>query len=140
MATTINTQTQTKPVTGQPINRVDGRLKVMGEAHFSAEFPFDNIAHAVIIGSAIAKGRIQNIDVSAAENAPGVLSVITHRNAPKLNELGSESKVMALHRRCSRAPRQSSGLVLLRFISDNENFTVADIPEHTLLIAYLGNT
>ena len=93
MATTINTQTQTKPVIGQPINRVDGRPKVMGEAHYAAEFPLNNIAHAVVIGSAIAKGRIQNIDVSAAENAPGVLSVITHRNAPRLNEIGSESAV-----------------------------------------------
>lgn len=93
MATTINTQPETKQVTGQPINRVDGRLKVMGEAHYSAEFPLDNIAHAVIIQSAIAKGRIQNIDVSAAENAPGVLTVITHRNAPRLNKIGSESEV-----------------------------------------------
>ena len=94
MTTTINTQTGAKPVTGQPINRVDGRPKVMGEAHYAAEFPLDNIAHAVIIQSAIAKGRIQNIDVSAVENAPGVLTVITHHNAPRLNEIRPDSGVM----------------------------------------------
>lgn len=72
-------------VTGKPIDRVDGRLKVMGAARYAAEFPQENIAYGVIIQSTIAKGRIKDIDASAAEKAPGVLAVITHRNAPKLN-------------------------------------------------------
>jgi xanthine dehydrogenase YagR molybdenum-binding subunit len=80
-------------VTGKPIDRVDGRLKVMGAAHYAAEFPINNIAHAVIIQSTIAKGRIQDIDVSATERSPGVLAAITHRNAPKLNELQEEDSV-----------------------------------------------
>jgi xanthine dehydrogenase YagR molybdenum-binding subunit len=72
-------------VIGKPISRVDARLKVTGAAHYAAEFSFDNIAHAVLVKSTIAKGRITNIDTSAAENTPGVLTVITHLNAPKLN-------------------------------------------------------
>lgn len=80
-------------VTGKPIDRVDGRLKVMGAAHYAAEEPINNIAHAVIIPSTIAKGRIQDIDVSATERSPGVLAAITHRNAPKLNELQEEDSV-----------------------------------------------
>lgn len=70
---------------GKPINRVDGRLKVTGAAHYAAEFPFKNIAHAVLVKSTIAKGRIANIDSVDAENTPGVLAVITHLNAPRLN-------------------------------------------------------
>lgn len=94
MTTGIITPTKLKEqVTGKPINRVDGRLKVMGAAQYAAEIPLNNIAHAVSVQSTIAKGRIQNIDISAAEDAPGVLAVITHRNAPKLNQLQSENSV-----------------------------------------------
>lgn len=69
---------------GKPLDRVDGRLKVTGGARYAAEFPLRNIAHAVLVQSAIAKGRITNIDTSAAQKSPGVLAVITHLNAPKL--------------------------------------------------------
>jgi xanthine dehydrogenase YagR molybdenum-binding subunit len=71
-------------VTGKPMNRVDGRLKVTGAAQYAVEFPQENIAHAVIIQSAIARGRITNIDTSTAEKSPGVLAIITHLNAPKV--------------------------------------------------------
>ena len=40
--------------------------------------------HGVIVRSTVAKGRIAVIDTKAAEEAPGVLAVVTHRNAPKL--------------------------------------------------------
>lgn len=69
---------------GKPLDRVDGRLKVTGAARYAAEFPLKNMAHAVLVQSAIAKGRITNIDTSAAQKSPGVLAVITHLNAPKL--------------------------------------------------------
>ena len=85
MTGVISPPKETEQVVGKPINRVDGRLKVMGAARYAAEIPQDNIAHAVLIQSTIAKGRIKDIDTSKAETAPGVLAVITHRNAPKLN-------------------------------------------------------
>ncbi len=70
---------------GRPFSRVDGQLKVKGEAAFTAEFAVENIAYAALRYSTIAKGKITNIDVSEAEKQPGVLAVITHRNAPKMN-------------------------------------------------------
>jgi xanthine dehydrogenase YagR molybdenum-binding subunit len=73
-----------EPVVGRGIDRVDARLKVTGKAPYAAEIPVANVAHAVIIGSRIAKGRIASIDASAAERAPGVLAVLTHLNAPRL--------------------------------------------------------
>lgn len=71
---------------GQPLNRVDGRLKVTGGAKYPAEFAPANLAYGYLVGSTVAKGHIRSIDVSAAEKAPGVLAVLTHQNAPKLGE------------------------------------------------------
>jgi xanthine dehydrogenase YagR molybdenum-binding subunit len=75
----------TNPIIGKPVDRVDGRLKVTGAAQYAAEFTFENLAHAVLIKSTIAKGRITQINTTAAENTPGVIAVITYLNAPKLN-------------------------------------------------------
>jgi xanthine dehydrogenase YagR molybdenum-binding subunit len=69
---------------GQPLDRIDGRLKVTGAARYAAEIPLANLAHAVLVQSTIGKGRIVAIDTKAAERAPGVILVLTHRNAPKL--------------------------------------------------------
>src|SRR5678816_1004882 len=70
---------------GKPVERVDGRLKVTGGARYAAEFKVANLAHAVLVMSTIASGRIRSIDTKAALSAPGVLAVITHENAPRLN-------------------------------------------------------
>lgn len=70
---------------GKPISRLDGPLKVGGAARFAAEFVFDDMTYAALAFSTIAKGRIVDIDTSAAEAAPGVVSVMTYRNAPRLN-------------------------------------------------------
>jgi xanthine dehydrogenase YagR molybdenum-binding subunit len=70
---------------GQPVSRVDGRLKVTGAARYAAEFdPGGKLAYAVIVDSTIAKGRITAIDAARAEQASGVIAVITHLNAPRL--------------------------------------------------------
>src|SRR5438128_1556439 len=69
---------------GKPIDRVDGRKKVTGQALFAAEYPLKGIAHACIVTSTIAKGRISAIHAEPAEDAPGVLAVLTHENAPTM--------------------------------------------------------
>ncbi|GAB3225698.1 xanthine dehydrogenase family protein molybdopterin-binding subunit [Hymenobacter seoulensis] len=70
---------------GQPMDRVDGRAKVMGQAKYSAEFNgLPGLVHAVLKTSDVAKGRIQSIDASAALKQPGVLAILTHQNLPKL--------------------------------------------------------
>ena len=74
----------TTAVIGKPISRVDGRQKVTGTATYAAEFKIPNLAHAAIVRSTIANGRIASIDTGEAERAPGVLAVLTHRNAPRL--------------------------------------------------------
>jgi xanthine dehydrogenase YagR molybdenum-binding subunit len=80
---------QANPKTiGTPVSRIDGILKVTGKADYSVDHSVKNPAHAVIFKSTIAAGNIRDIDTSAAEKSPGVLAVITHKNAPKLNEKG----------------------------------------------------
>jgi len=71
-------------VVGTPVTRIDGPLKVRGAAPFAAEFEVDGMLYASVAFSTIAKGRITSLDTTAAEKAPGVKLVMTHRNAPKL--------------------------------------------------------
>ncbi len=68
----------------QPLDRVDGRMKVTGAAKYSAEYVLPNLAYGVLVGSRIAKGTIKSIDSKAAERAPGVLAVISHTNRIKV--------------------------------------------------------
>ncbi|HEY2614187.1 MAG TPA: molybdopterin cofactor-binding domain-containing protein, partial [Chthoniobacterales bacterium] len=68
---------------GKPLPRVDGKLKVTGAAKYSAEFSVPKLAYAALIQSAVAKGRIAKIDVSAAQAAPGFIGIVTRENAPR---------------------------------------------------------
>jgi xanthine dehydrogenase YagR molybdenum-binding subunit len=70
---------------GHPLSRADGRLKVTGGARYTADIPVAGAAHAAIVHSTIANGRTVSIDTGAAEDAPGVLAVFTHRNLPRMN-------------------------------------------------------
>jgi len=70
---------------GQPLSRVDGRLKVTGAARYAADIPIEDLAHAVIVHSTIANGRVASLDTTAAERAPGVVAVFTYRNMPRMN-------------------------------------------------------
>ena len=60
---------------GTPVNRVDGRKKVIGAAQYAGEMALGEMTHAVLVGSAVAGGRIRSITVEEAEHAPGVLLV-----------------------------------------------------------------
>ena len=71
-------------IVGQPRNRVDGFLKVTGQAKYTAEIAIPDTTHMVIVQSTITSGRITHIQTQEAENAPGVLGVITHLNAQRL--------------------------------------------------------
>ncbi len=69
---------------GQPVSRIDGRQKVTGRATYAAEFDQPGQAHGAIVRSTVANGRFASIESAAAERAPGVVIVLTHRNAPRL--------------------------------------------------------
>lgn len=66
-------------VVGRPIHRIDGALKVTGQATYAYEGhdPDLDYAYGYPLGAAIAKGRILSMDVNEAKRAPGVLAVVT---------------------------------------------------------------
>jgi xanthine dehydrogenase YagR molybdenum-binding subunit len=69
---------------GQPLDRVDGPLKVTGQARYAAEFALPGLLHGSVVNSSIARGRILSIDSRAAEALPGVVLVLTHLNRPPI--------------------------------------------------------
>jgi xanthine dehydrogenase YagR molybdenum-binding subunit len=86
-------ETSPKPsVVGKPLNRVDGRDKVMGRAKYAAEYPLPGLTYGVLKTSDIAKGRIQSIDTSAAMKEPGVLAIFTHENLPRLAKTPNDAE------------------------------------------------
>jgi xanthine dehydrogenase YagR molybdenum-binding subunit len=71
---------------GRPEPRLDGLLKVTGAAQYAADFPADGMAHACLVTSTIARGRITAIDTEKADALPGVLHIMTHDNRPALGK------------------------------------------------------
>jgi xanthine dehydrogenase YagR molybdenum-binding subunit len=69
---------------GAQVSRLDGPLKVRGEARFAAEFVMDGMVYAALRYSTVARGRVTTLDTTAAEAAAGVVLVMTHRNAPRM--------------------------------------------------------
>jgi xanthine dehydrogenase YagR molybdenum-binding subunit len=69
-------------IVGKPLDRVDGRLKVTGGARYAYEMQ-QNTLYGFVVEASIGKGTIKSIDTRAAEKAPGVVLVLTHRNAPE---------------------------------------------------------
>ena len=74
-------------VIGQPVDRVDGPLKVTGRATYAYEqhAAAPNAAYGYVVGAGIAKGRIAAIEIEQAKDAPGVLAVVHAGNAGKLD-------------------------------------------------------
>src|SRR4051794_25728786 len=73
-------------VIGKPTDRIDGPLKTTGRAPYAYERHdvAANQAYGFILGSAIAKGRINAIDATAAKAAPGVIAIVTTLDRPRL--------------------------------------------------------
>lgn len=65
---------------GQPAPRIDGRLKVTGEARYCSDFPVPRPAFAYLVTSSISRGTITSFDDSEARKVPGVLLIMTHEN------------------------------------------------------------
>lgn len=62
---------------GRETDRVDGRLKVTGAAEYSGDYRATDLAHAHLVTSTIARGKVTGFDTAAALDSPGVLRVYT---------------------------------------------------------------
>lgn len=80
--------TGTPPVAGAvgaAHTRVEGRDKVTGAARYAGDFRFEGLAHGCLVLSPIARGRVRSVDSAQVLAMPGVLAVLHHGNAPRLD-------------------------------------------------------
>jgi xanthine dehydrogenase YagR molybdenum-binding subunit len=78
----------TERAIGAALDRIEGPEKVTGSAQYAYEFEQDGVGYAAIVQAAVAKGEIRSVDPTAALALPGVLAVLSHENAPRLNDVG----------------------------------------------------
>ncbi|WP_326724879.1 xanthine dehydrogenase family protein molybdopterin-binding subunit [Streptomyces sp. NBC_00243] len=86
--TTPTTTTGTTAVTraiGTAHTRVEGRAKVTGAARYAGELPYPELAHGWLVLSTVARGRISSVEDTSVLGMPGVLTVLHHANAPRLD-------------------------------------------------------
>jgi xanthine dehydrogenase YagR molybdenum-binding subunit len=74
-----------QPLIGAPRDRVEGPAKVTGSAIYTCDYTVEGLLHAVVVPSTIASGRIVAIDDRNARAAAGVVAVMTHYNAPRVD-------------------------------------------------------
>ena len=77
---------------GAATSRVDGRAKVTGAAKYAGEFNTAGLAHASLVTSTIARGRIARIDANEALSVAGVIDVLTHQHRPPMANTDSAYK------------------------------------------------
>ncbi|HVX75954.1 MAG TPA: xanthine dehydrogenase family protein molybdopterin-binding subunit [Bradyrhizobium sp.] len=69
---------------GRPTSRVDGRLKVTGQAKYAGEYAAHQVLYGVVVSSTIASGRLRSLDTDRARSSvPGVVEIFTHQNRGK---------------------------------------------------------
>lgn len=69
---------------GAPAERREGPQKVTGTARYAAEHTPEGCAYAWPVPATVARGAVTAVDDTAARELPGVVEVLTHRNAPRL--------------------------------------------------------
>lgn len=72
---------------GAAAPRIDGRLKVTGQARYPADVKIDNPAYAFLVTSTIGKGRIRALEVDRAKAVPGVIDILSHENFDPVEDL-----------------------------------------------------
>ena len=72
------------PAVGRPLDRVDGPAKTSGLARYTADHHPPDLVHAALVHATVARGRISGLDTTGADAVDGVLTVLTHHNAPRM--------------------------------------------------------
>ena len=106
-----------KQVIGNPTPRVEGELKVSGDAKYTVDVTVPGMLWGKLLRSPIASGRIKSIDASKAAALPGVHAVVT----------GQECTGLRIGRRLYDMPILADGEV--RFIGEKVAAVAADTEE-----------
>jgi xanthine dehydrogenase YagR molybdenum-binding subunit len=73
----------TSPI-GRSTPRVDGPLKVSGQAQYTSDFHFPGTLYAVPVEATIANGRVVTLDTAAAGKMPGVRAIFHRENIGRI--------------------------------------------------------
>ena len=116
---------------GQSVWDVDGLAKTAGTLKYcddyeADEFGEETMLHGAFVFAPVPHARINAVDSSAAENAPGVVRIVTHKDVPGLNKIGTWTPDQPVF--CSDE---------VRFLGDFVAMVVADTPEHARAAAKL---
>ena len=103
-----------KQVVGNPTPRIEGELKVSGQAQYAVDVTLPGMAWGKLLRSPIASGKIKRIDTSKAERLNGVRAVIT----------GADCSGPKIGRRLYDMPILADGEV--RFIGEKVAAVAAD--------------
>ncbi|PWJ85090.1 xanthine dehydrogenase YagR molybdenum-binding subunit [Mesorhizobium loti] len=81
---------------GDPVVRIDARLKVTGQASYPADITTANVAYGALVTSSIARGKVSKLQMDDAKAVPGVLEIVTHgdmdnTHKPKFGNTGASS-------------------------------------------------
>src|SRR5512139_3478833 len=76
------------PKIGQTLPRADAFGKVKGEERFAADYYGQNFLWAGVKRAGIPHGWLRGIDTEKAEELPGVLAVLTHKDIRGANRQG----------------------------------------------------
>ncbi|WP_163397275.1 xanthine dehydrogenase family protein molybdopterin-binding subunit [Flavobacterium fluviatile] len=69
-------------VIGKPISRLEGPLKVTGQARYAGEYEASDLLYGYVVNSTVTKGKIAVIDTTDAKMLDGVVEIFTHENRP----------------------------------------------------------
>lgn len=106
MSTTV-----TRTLVGSPVDRIDGPEKVTGTAQYAADAPVANALHAVLVQSTISRGRIRTVDEDDARAIPGVVEILTYRNAPRVEPTGFNFAIPTTYVEAGLQPLQGPEVV-----------------------------
>ena len=79
---------------GRKVARLDGPERVSGRAVYTADVQLPGMLWGKILRSPYPHARIKKMDVQKAENMPGVWSVLTHKNIPRIPFYGGQTLLL----------------------------------------------
>ena len=106
-----------KQIVGNPTPRVEGELKVNGQAKYAVDIVMPGMLWGKLLRSPIASGNIKRIDTSKARALPGVRAIVT----------GADCSGLKIGRRLYDMPILADGEV--RFIGEKVAAVAADNEE-----------
>jgi xanthine dehydrogenase YagR molybdenum-binding subunit len=78
---------------GAALPRIDGPMKVTGQAQYTSDHRFPGMLIAVPLCATIARGTVLQIDTTAASGMPGVKMVYTHENIGRFYRTSSTVRI-----------------------------------------------